>query len=106
MMVWTVLTWIRDMAILEKICPPTWKTPIGNVASKTALVGQRSLENRTTGLMKSRQYPATNPNWMKVRVTGYRNVVIIDFPVLDERAEVVYQLVSIRWTVSLASPRR
>ena len=28
---------------------------------------------------------------MKVRVTGYRKVVIIDFPVLDERAEVVYQ---------------
>ena len=70
LMVWTVLTCMREMAILEKICPPTWNTPIGKVVSKIALVGQRSLENRTKGLIKSRQYAATNPNWTKVRVTG------------------------------------
>ena len=62
LMVWTVLTWIRDMAMLEKICPPTWKTPIGNVFWKTALFGMRNLEKRTTGLMKSKQYSATKPN--------------------------------------------
>ena len=58
------------MAILEKIWPPTWKTPIGNVFWKTALFGMRNLEKRTTGLMKSKQYSATKPNWTKVRVMG------------------------------------
>ena len=46
---------MREMAMLEKMCPPTWNTPMGNVLWRMALFGLRSLENRTTGLMKSRQ---------------------------------------------------
>lgn len=70
LMVCTVLTGMRDIAILENIWPPTWKTPMGNVLWMIALLGYRSLEKRTRGLMKRRQYPATKPNWTKVRVTG------------------------------------
>jgi len=55
LMVCTVLTGIREMAILEKICPPTWKKPIGIVLLNIAFVGALNLENRTTGLMKRRQ---------------------------------------------------
>ena len=64
---------------------------MGKVLRRIALVGIRSLETRITGDMKSRQKPATNPNWIKVRVIGYLNCVRIAFPVLEERAEVVYQ---------------
>lgn len=36
------------------------------------------------------QYAATNANWTKVRVTGYRNRVRMDLPVLEEKAEERY----------------
>lgn len=44
LIVWTVLTGILLMAILEKICPITWNAAIGQVCSKIALVGLLSLE--------------------------------------------------------------
>ena len=91
-MVCTVLTGIREMAMLENMWPPTWKRPMGTVSLSIARVGRRSLEKRTRGDMNSRQYPATKPNWMNVRVTGYLNWFMIDFPVLDESAEEVYQI--------------
>jgi len=43
-----------------------------------------------TGVIKRAQYNATNANWMKVRVTGYRNWFMIDLPVLEDIAEVAY----------------
>lgn len=70
MIVCTVLTGILEMAMLENMCPPTWKIPIGTVLWKIALVGLRRAEKPTRGLMKSRQYPATKANWTKVRVIG------------------------------------
>jgi hypothetical protein len=86
-----VLTGIRDIAILEKIWPPTWKQPIGIVSLRIALVGRRSREKRMMGDMKSRQYAATKPNCTNVRVTGYRNWFMMAFPVLDDKAEEAYQ---------------
>lgn len=85
-----MLTGILDIAMLDVICPPTWNTPMGNVFMMIALVGRRSLENRISGLMKSKQYPATKPNCTKVKVTGYRNCVRMALPVLEDRADVVY----------------
>lgn len=90
-MVWTVLTGIREIATLENICPPTWKTPIGNVLSKIARVGLRTREKRTTGLIKSKQYPATKPNCTNVRVMGYLNWFRIVLPVFDDNADAEYQ---------------
>jgi len=73
LIVCTVLTGMRAIAILENMCPPTWKQPIGKVSLMIALVGIRNLLKRTTGLIKTRQNTATKPNCTKVRVTGYRN---------------------------------
>ena len=39
------------------------------------------------GFMKSKQYPATNPNWTKVKVMGNLNCSMIDLPVFDDMAE-------------------
>ena len=89
-MVCTVLTGMREMAMLENICPPTWKTPFGSVFFRIARVGFRNREKRMIGLMKRRPYPATKPNCTKVKVTGYLYLIRIDFPVLEERAEEVY----------------
>lgn len=55
LMVCTVLTGMREIAMLEKICPPTWNTPISDVLFKASLVGLRSLVKRITGLESSRQ---------------------------------------------------
>lgn len=55
LIVWTVLTGIREIAMLEKTWPPTWKTPMGIVSLKMVFVGERSLENRITGDMSSKQ---------------------------------------------------
>jgi len=63
---------------------------MGRVLLMIALVGLRNLEKRTIGLMKSKQYSATKPNWINVNVTGKRNCVRIALPVFDERADVVY----------------
>ena len=70
LIVCTVLTGILEMAMLEKMCPPTWKHPMGNVSRRMAFVGGRSRLNRTTGLINTRQNAATKPNWTKVRVMG------------------------------------
>ena len=70
MIVCTVLTGIREIAILENIWPPTWKMPIGSVSLMIARVGRRSFENCTAGLMNARQNAATKPNCTKVSVTG------------------------------------
>lgn len=72
-MVWTVLTGILDMATLENTWPPTWKMPIGNVLRKIDRVGLLIFVYGITGLAKRTQYPATNPNWTIVSVTGSRN---------------------------------
>lgn len=55
LMVWTVLTGILEIAMLENIWPQTWNIPIGNVLRMIAFVGMRSLEKRTKGLINSRQ---------------------------------------------------
>lgn len=55
MIVCTVLTGMREIAMLEKICPPTWNTPISDVLFSTSLVGLRSLVKRITGLERSKQ---------------------------------------------------
>lgn len=78
------------MAMLEKIWPPTWKAAIGSVLRIMARVGVRRELMPKRGCIKSKQYPDTNANCTNVRVTGYRNCIIIDFPVLDESAEVRY----------------
>lgn len=65
-----MLTGILEMAMLENIWPTTWKIPIGNVFCMITLVGILRLVKRMMGDMKSRQYVATKPNWMKVRVIG------------------------------------
>lgn len=64
---------------------------MGRVSLRMALLGARKCENRTSGLMNSKQYPATNPNWTNVRVMGYLNWMRIALPVLEERADDVYQ---------------
>ena len=51
----TVLTGILEIAILERICPPTWKTPIGTVLSRIALVGFLMRVNPTKGLINNKQ---------------------------------------------------
>lgn len=91
LMVCTVLTGMHEMAMLEKMCPPTWKQPIGSVLLNTARVGVLKRAKRTAGLMNSRQYPATKPNCTNVSVIGKRNCVRIALPVFDESADVVYQ---------------
>ena len=63
---------------------------MGSVLSNIARVGFLSRENWMSGLVKSRQYPATNANWMKVNVTGYLNWFRMTFPVLDDRADDEY----------------
>jgi hypothetical protein len=70
LMVCTELTGIRDMAMLENMCPPTWNKPMGKVFCKIALVGMRKREKRTAGDMKQRLKTAVKPNWTKVRVIG------------------------------------
>lgn len=55
LIVCTVLTGMREIAMLEKICPPTWNTPISDVLFSTSLVGLRSLVKRITGLERSKQ---------------------------------------------------
>ena len=89
-MVWTVLTGMRDIAMLEKMWPPTWKHPMGRVSRSMALLGGLNLLKRTTGLMKSMQKSATKPNWTKVKVTGYLNRVMMALPVLDDSADDMY----------------
>ena len=89
-MVCTVLTGIREIAILENICPPTWNSPIGNVSFKIALVGLLSLVSLTAGLANSKQNAATKPNWTIVNVMGYLNWVRMAFPVFDDIAEDMY----------------
>ena len=77
------------MAMLEKIWPPTWNTPMGNVLWKIALFGRRSLENRTRGLMKRRQYAATKPNCTLEMIQ--EPVVVIDYITIHEESENVNQ---------------
>lgn len=55
LMVWTVLTGILEIAILENMWPPTWNAPIGRVVIKILRVGYRSRENCIRGDMKMRQ---------------------------------------------------
>ena len=55
LIVCTVLTGIREIAMLEKIWPPTWKSPMGNVAWMISFVGFLNFENRTSGDMNRMQ---------------------------------------------------
>jgi hypothetical protein len=69
-MVCTVLTGMREIAKLEKMWPPTWNMPMGNVVWRIALVGVRSWDMRITGDMHNRLSTDTNANCTMVSVTG------------------------------------
>lgn len=91
LMVWTVLTGMREIAMLENTWPTTWKAAMGSVVESMVLVGLRSLVVPYQGLARMRQYTAMNANWTMVRVTGNLNRLRMALPVLEESAEVVYQ---------------
>jgi hypothetical protein len=82
---------MREMAKLEKMCPPTWNMPMGSVVRRIARLGVRRWDMRTTGDMQSRLSAETNANWTMVSVTGYRKRLRMTLPVFDESADVVYQ---------------
>lgn len=107
-----MLTGTRAMAMLEKTCPAIWNRLIINVPWNMLLVGflmpHPAVVLRlpllpvrpgagacimplcSLAARQTTQYPATNANWAKVSVTGYRNRVRIVLPVLDENAEDMY----------------
>ena len=55
LIVCTVLTGTLEIAMLENMWPNTWNAPMGSVFRTMAMLGVRSRENRTRGLMKIRQ---------------------------------------------------
>jgi hypothetical protein len=61
-MVCTVLTGIREMARLEKMCPPTWNMPMGRVVRMIAFVGILRRDICTTGDMQNKLHAETKAN--------------------------------------------
>jgi hypothetical protein len=57
-----VLTGTLEMAMLEKMCPPTWNAAIGRVVLMMAVEGCRMVTIPIIGWDSRRQHPETNPN--------------------------------------------
>jgi hypothetical protein len=78
------------MATLEKTCPTTWNPTSGAVIWTMPTVGLRIVVILNPD-PRMKQKKDTNTNWIKVKVTGYRNWFMICLPMLLVTAEDKYQ---------------
>jgi hypothetical protein len=102
-MVCTRETGIRCMAEEERRWPPIWKNASGKVVTMTSRVGglMPCLRAGTAffragkllaSAEKRRQYDATNPNCMSVRVAGFGKDIKMVFEEVFVRADERYQI--------------